>query len=421
MAPGGDAVGRRDDGLVVFVPGGTPGDRVEVAIAPPRKGLGRGRLLRVLSPGPNRVTPACALAASAQCGGCPLMAVRIEAQLAAKEAWVRRALRKSTSAANILPILAPTAELGYRLRARLMVRDGKLGYASARSHHGVFIASCAVLLPALDRVLFGRLGALVPLFGEGTIVRGLLGQMADQPAVHLAVHLGPAARRQAVRAALYDLWQSGEVCGVILHDGNRTEYIGQKTLKIGESSDLEPFEGSAEGFAQPSAAGHALLPQQVAAAIAEIAPRPGQPLRLLELFSGSGNLTRALQGPARTLLCIEGDAAAVARAQACFASAPNITMKAQAVEAALLELVQSAAQFDAAVLDPPRIGAREALPLLARLQARRIVYVSCDSMTLGRDLEFLVAQNYFVRRVQPIDLAPHTAHVECVAVLEKRE
>ena len=75
-------------------------------------------------------------------------------------------------------------------------------------------------------------------------------------------------------------------------------------------------------------------------------------------------------------------------------------------------------RFDVAVLDPPRTGARAALAALARLAVRRVVYVSCDAMTLGRDLMELRAAGLRPRSVQPLDLMPHTAQVECVAVLD---
>jgi 23S rRNA (uracil1939-C5)-methyltransferase len=80
--------------------------------------------------------------------------------------------------------------------------------------------------------------------------------------------------------------------------------------------------------------------------------------------------------------------------------------------------VRQGARFDVAVLDPPRTGAREALPWLSRLAVRRVVYVSCDAMTLGRDLGVLAAAGLKPRTVQPLDLMPHTAQLECVALLD---
>lgn len=413
MAPGGDAVGRRDDGLIVFVPGGTPGDRALVELAAPKKGHARGRLLRVLAPGPDRTAPACPLAAPQDCGGCPLMSVSRAAELREKEAWVRRALRPSKLQVpvEIRPILAPTSDLGYRLRARLVVRDGQLGYAGARSHRGVAIASCKVLVPALDRVLFGRLARLTPLLGEGATVQGLFGQHAGQPAVMLYVRLFETARRGAVQSALGDLVQAGELAGVLLEDGRSREVLGAEVLELGSGSEWGPFFGAASGFAQPSAAGHELLPRLVAEAVLDFD-------QVLELYSGSGNLTRALIRAHRKVYCVEGEKEAAARARRLFGAQSAITIESRPAQAALAALCRAGARFDVVVLDPPRTGAREILPELTRLRPARIVYVSCDPMTLGRDLAELLAEREARLTVQPIDLMPRTAHVECVAVLD---
>jgi 23S rRNA (uracil1939-C5)-methyltransferase len=424
MAPGGEAVGRREDGLVVFVPGGAPGDRVEVAIEPPRKGHARGRLLRVLSPGAERVFCRCPLARPDKCGGCPLQPVARAAQLRDKESWVRRALRPSKlkSGAPVLPILAPTPDYRYRLRARLVLRNGKLGFASARSQRSVEIAGCEVLAAPLDRVLFGRCAALGPLLGEGALLQGLLGVSAGREAVQLALRPGTGAKRGAVRAALLKLLDEGEICGVFIDDGGASEWLGAAWLELGGAGEWGPFFGAADGFAQPSAAGHELLPALVENAVAQTAAELPRGARVLELYAGSGNLTRALRRPAEEVLCIEGDAHAVERLRMLFRQDPAVTVQAQAAAAALALLVGKQANFDVVVLDPPRTGARETVPFLSKLGARRIIYVSCDPMTLGRDLAELLqhaSPGYLVRHVQPIDLSPHTAHVECVAIVDR--
>jgi 23S rRNA (uracil1939-C5)-methyltransferase len=410
MAPGGEAVGRRDDGLVVFVAGGTPGDRVEVALTPPRKGYAHGQLLRVLSPGADRVEPACPLAVPERCGGCPLLAVARPAQLRAKESWVARALRKLP--ATILPILAPTPDLGYRLRARLEVRHGRLGFAGARSNSSVDIASCPVLVPALERALFGGCAPLAALLGEGATVQGLAGLPSPSSGVQLAVRFGRGAQRPAAQASLDQLIRL-HVVDCVLYE----EEGGSAAVALGSDSDWGPFFSTADGFAQPSAAGHSLLPRLVAEA-AFAAPSLAS-ARVLELFSGSGNLSRALRPAAKALHCVEGDPRAAARAQALFAGDAAVTVEARPVEAALRTLVSKGASFDVIVLDPPRTGAREAVPLLAQLGAQRIVYVSCDPMTLGRDLGELSGHGYLARTVQPIDLTPHAAHVESLAIAER--
>lgn len=401
---GGEALGRLGEpgGLVVFVPGGAPGDLVEIDLIDRRKGYGRGRLLRVLEPSPSRVTPACPLLA--RCGGCPLMQIDRPAQLRAKEELLRSALRHS--AAAIRPILAPTADLGYRVRARFVQRGGRLGFQAGRSHDVAPVSTCPVLVPALDRALQQAGAALSRALGEEGMLAGLCGV---DGAVHLCVTAGVGADGAALSAGLQTLWQAGAIAGAVLRLGPHTRRFGADTVPLGLDGGLR---GGADGFAQASAPGHDLLPALVAQAV-----DPLQPRTLLELYAGSGNLTRRLLQPGRRVVAVEGDQGAAAR----LSQGGGGQVRAQPAERAVAALVQAGAAFDIVVLDPPRGGAPGVVPQLAGLRPARVVYVSCDPMTLGRDVVRLCEAGYTVTSAQPVDLMPHTAQVEAVAVLDRRE
>ena len=437
LAAGGEAVGRLADGRVVFVPGGAPGEEAAVALTAVHRTYARAQLLRVLSPSPDRVVPPCPLAASAPapnqdapladaaCGGCPLMHVERAAQLRAKQEWVFRALRHS--GAVVLPIQAPTSELGYRVRARLMVRQGQLSFASARSHRGVPIRRCVVLEPNLEAVLLGKGQAIAAALGEGGTLAGLLGGGQGTPAVHLSVQLAPGGRIGVVRTWLQRLLQEKHIGGAKLFaampaDGSgEAEVFGEPAVNLAADGE-PPLWAGADGFAQASAAGHHELPRLVAELVGAAADGGRWP-RLIELYAGSGNFTRALQPLADHIVAIEGDAAAASRLRRLLergspASAAAVTVVAESAERALARLLREGERFDIAVLDPPRTGARSVLAALTRLAVRRVVYVSCDAMTLGRDLVELRAAGLRPRSVQPLDLMPHTAQVECVAVLD---
>jgi 23S rRNA (uracil1939-C5)-methyltransferase len=339
------------------------------------------------------------------------MHVSREAQLRAKHSWTSRAVRHS--GAEVLPMLAPTPPLYYRLRVRLGVTDGQLSFAKARSLGRQPISQCLVLRPELSAVLFAHTTRLAELLGSGGAIAGLVGMHEGRPRVQLAVELAAGKSRAPVLAELRRLIADKIIVGAILGE----EILGVATLDIGE--DLGPLDASADGFAQASAPGHSLLPKLVCAAVAEGWTRPPS---ILELYAGSGNLTRALLGLGGAITAVEGEPRAAARLQALAdtvkAAAP-LTVQAVSVEKALPALLREGLRADVIVLDPPRSGARSILPMLGALSARRIVYVSCDAMTLGRDLEALKDFGYKPRTVQPIDLMPHTAEVECVAVLDR--
>lgn len=430
VAPGGDAVGRREDGLVVFVPGGTPGDQVLVQLEKSHRSYARGRLLRLLSPGPQRVTPACALAlpapqqTQAACGGCPLMATTRAAQLATKQAWVTRALRQLS--VEVRAILAPAAPLGYRQRARVVIRGGRPSFAAAGSHRGATPTTCPVLEPRLSQVIFERSQALWPMLGEGGVLSGLAGWHDGKEAVHLALApLGPGVPDSAaLRRRLEVLLRAGDIAGASLQTGRASAgplVIGAPHIAAvppSDAAELGPLWAAASGFAQACLAGHTLLPRLVAAA-ARPATDDGPPRQLsqvLELYSGSGNLSRALLPLTAELICVEGDAAAVARARAALRAQPRLY--AEPVAPVLRRLRAAGERPAVVVLDPPRAGAAEAMPLIADLAPQRVVYVSCDVMTLARDLALLATSGYALRYVQPLDLMPHTAELECLAVCE---
>lgn len=418
---------------MVFVPGGMPGDRVLVRLQSRQSSYARAELVQILNPGPQRVDPACRLSmpqpgqAVAACGGCPLMALSLPAQRAAKQSWVERALRGLS--VLILPMAAPASSVGYRVRARMAVRSGRLSFAAAGSHQGVALSACPVLAPKLEQVLLRSGTELAAALGEGGVLSGLQGWHAGQPAVHLAAEPGHPSQRSAARRLLLQMIDRADIVGASLHAhraDDRDEVLGVPVIDLADPSDestrsLGSLFGSAAGFAQACAAGHTLLPALVADAVQRpfcdgTSPLLPQP-HILELFSGSGNLTRALQPLAQALTCIEGDRDAVARAVARFGD--SISLRAEPVEAALAQLATQGARFSTIVLDPPRAGARDAMVLLSRLGAQRVVYVSCDVMTLARDMSALRSCGYRPRVVQPIDLMPHTAQVECVAICDR--
>lgn len=407
LAAGGEAVGRLADGRVVFVPGGAPDEVADVALQEVRKGYVRASLRKLVQASPSRVTPACSLAAPGRCGGCPLQHVSREAQHSAKQDWVSRAVRHT--AAHVLPLLTPTPPLGYRIRAKLGVVGGQLTYSLSRSNQRQIISSCPVLRPELSRVLFGPASSLVSKIGDGGSLAALVGRVDGTDVVQLAVELGPRGQRAAVEAELAWLVESGVIAGALLGE----QAIGSAALSLDDS--FSPLYASADGFAQASEAGHTVLPRLVREAVAA---GLASPPKVLELYAGSGNLTRALCDVASLVVAVEGEPRAALRLKQLQKAHKQLQVHALPVEKALPLVLRSQPYFDVVVLDPPRGGARSIVPRLGGIKAKRVVYVSCDAMTLGRDLVELRELGYVPKTVQPMDLMPQTAEVECIAVLD---
>jgi 23S rRNA (uracil1939-C5)-methyltransferase len=158
--------------------------------------------------------------------------------------------------------------------------------------------------------------------------------------------------------------------------------------------------------------------QMVARAVALLDPQPGE--RVLDLFCGLGNFTLPLARRAGQVVGVEGEGALTARAEE--NAAANDIDNAQFVTADLTADMRhhgwASGGFHKVLLDPPRAGAVEVLPQLARLQPQRIVYVSCNPSTLARDAGELARLGYRLQRAGVMDMFPHTAHVESIAVFE---
>jgi 23S rRNA (uracil1939-C5)-methyltransferase len=209
----------------------------------------------------------------------------------------------------------------------------------------------------------------------------------------------PPDRRGELRARVEKLIGEAGIVGAIL-DGDRVGAGEVDTADPGEP----PFFAAADGFAQAGASGNRAL----RALVEELAGAAGA--RVLELHAGDGNFTRDLARVAKSVTAVEGDRRAVERLRR---NAPAATALADSAERAARRLVDGKQRFDLVLIDPPRAGARELAPLLPRL-APRLVYVSCDPVTLGRDAAALAAAGLAPSRAVPLDLMPHTFHVETV-------
>jgi 23S rRNA (uracil1939-C5)-methyltransferase len=394
---------------VVFVPGGAPGDLVEVRVTDTKRNYGRGELLRVVEPG-RRVSPPCALAG--ECGGCPWMHVESQAQLAAKEQIVRHALAKT--GAEVLPIIGSSEWSGYRVRARMTARGGVVGFQTRKSHRVVDVKTCIALDLRLDGALRTARELIGSALGEGGTLGGLV---SNDGRVHLSIEGGQGAEPERLADDSAQLIGKAGIEGVVVRAGDMSRYHGARRLTLEGS-----FQASAEGFAQASASQNEVLRRLVkewAVPSSEEAPP-----RVLELYAGDGNFTRDLVRRAR-VVAVEGDRDAAARlVDNLRASMPRgmgtldrWNVRAESAGNAVMRL--RGEKFDVVVLDPPRAGATEAVFGIADLAAPRIVYVSCDPMTLARDVARLAESGYRALKAQPIDMMPHTSHVEVVCLLEK--
>jgi 23S rRNA (uracil1939-C5)-methyltransferase len=388
MVHGGEGLARHE-GRVVFVRGVAPGDLVEVEV----KGEGRferASALRLLEPGAARVEAPCPIVD--RCGGCPLQHIGYPEQLAAKQALALDALERIGGfprGSYEMGVIVPSP-LQFRYRRRALFHRGPgRSWGFAGPEGVVPVDECLLLSEPLQRLA----GTLRSIELPGVSDVGLDTSESGQPAVDLRARPTPALRRRA--EALLEM-----VKGVTLG----SEVFGDPVL-LDEQFRLR---SRPDLFSQ---ANRSMVPALQEAALEALGdPRAG---RVLELFCGTGTLTLPLLQRAQAVLAVETSAPALQllrRSAEELGSASRLRLIAGDARRVELE-----GPFDAALLDPPRTGAAEAVRAVARLGVPRIAYVSCDAPTLARDAKLLREAGYRLLRAQPLDLFPQTAHFEVVA------
>jgi len=423
----GEAVVSTPDAGVVLVPGAFPGERVQVRLDGRRRGVATGTLSAVLEPSPERRTPPCTLAADGRCGGCPWMALTLEAQRREKQRRVAGAAGLDPAS---VPLVAGPSPWAYRRRARLRFvgpdrsPGPRLGFHRPRSQGVVDVATCPVLVAPLDALLPVLRASLLPrLRGRGELHLGLgegrrpvlLARTPDPqpPEAYRALEAlvaadgGEAAAGAPLAGAVF------EVDGIRTTVGDPREVVSSGD-PAGSSEDLRTAPG---GFAQAQeAVNEALVARVVAAAEPDGA-------RVLELYAGHGNLTVALARTAAELVAAERDPEAVAAARENLArQGLGDGRRAQIRMADAVDAVRARTPgtVDVVVLDPPRRGAGpEVIAAVAELAPARVVLVSCEPVTLARDLRGLLARGYDVDQAVAFDMFPQTPHVEGMVRLRR--
>ncbi len=425
----GRGVARRD-GKTVFVEGGLPGEEVECVCTVRRSRRDEAQAINVLTHAPERVEPRCAH--YALCGGCSLQHLAPEQQLARKQRWLLDSL---THIGKVQPeqVLEPmTGPLWhYRRRARLGVKYVTkkervlVGFRERRSALVADLRHCEVL----DERIGKRLEELAALI-ETLSIRDRLPQIEiaggdDAMALNLRVLAPPS---ETDLAALRDF---GERYGFMLYlqpggpDSVRTlADFGSnlpQTARGGLHYRLPAFDLRLDfqpwHFIQINATINRQLVERVSELLA-IGPED----RVLDLFCGLGNFTLALARQAREVVGVEGDTDLVewARRNATLNRVENAQFHAADLAGTLEDQLWLQGGYDRILLDPPRSGALELMPKVATLAAQRVVYVSCHPATLARDVGELVHRfGYRLESAGVVDMFPHTAHVESIAVLRR--
>jgi 23S rRNA (uracil1939-C5)-methyltransferase len=409
-------------GKTAFVGGALPGEVIRFRRLRSHRGHDEGQLLEVITAAADRVIPPCAH--FGVCGGCALQHLAAERQIELKERELRDALERvaRVSAQEWLPPLRGP-QWGYRRRARLGARyvrkKGRVvvGFRERLAPYIAALDDCAVLSPPVGALLAPLSALLTGLSARESIPQIEVAVAENATALVFRVlcslpegdiaALQDFARQHTLRIYL----QTGGLDTVAPLDGADLQPLRYALPEFGVTYDFAPTD-----FVQINAAINAAMVSRVLSLL-ELDSQS----RVLDLYCGLGNFTLPLARRAAAVLGIEGDAALVQRAR--HNAHMNGLSNAHFVAADLTQTLALnapylAGGFSQVVLDPPRAGALDVMPTIAHLAPRKVAYISCHPGSLARDIAVLVHEfGFSLRAAGVLDMFPHTAHVESLAVL----
>ncbi len=435
----GEGIGKAD-GFTVFVKDAVIGDTVTAKIIKAKKNYGYGRLMEVLKPSPYRVEPKCEFAR--QCGGCQLQALSYDQQLVFKTNKVKGHLERIGGFTDIPmePIIGMDELFHYRNKAQFPVgrnKEGKIvtGFYAGRTHNIIENRDCALGVAenkeVLDRVIAHMEKYGIEPYNEATgkgLVRHVLiryGYFTKEVMVCLILNGNKIPKEEQLVKSLCEIPGMTSITinvnkkhsNVILGEEIRLlwgqEYI---TDRIGDIS----YQISPLSFYQVNP----MQTQKLYAKALEYADLHGQET-VWDLYCGIGTISLFLAQKAKFVRGVEIVPAAIenAKENAKLNGLENTEFFVGKAEEVLpREYKKNGVYADVIVVDPPRKGCDETLlETMVEMNPDRIVYVSCDSATLARDLKYLCERGYELRKVCPVDQFGMTVHVETVVLLSQQK
>lgn len=410
------------DGKTVFVDGALPGEIIKFDYIATHRDYDEGRTTEVIKASPDRVEAHCAHFGI--CGGCSLQHLDSDRQIEYKQRALLAALRqigKLEPGSVVEPLIGPA--WGYRHKARLGVKYvAKKGRVliGFRERQGRFLAdlrSCPVLVPEVGEQLEYMAAQIQQMAARDQIPQIEIGK-GDYVTSLVVRHLVELC--EADKAILVDMARTMQV-HISLQPAGPDSVVAlwpdeQSLMYAHPDFDVRVYFEPGD-FIQVNPV---INRQMVRQAIDWLEIQEDQ--RVLDLFCGLGNFTLPLARRAREVIGIEGDQAMVDRARE-NALANGLANTRYFVENLMEPDSKSAwikEEYDRILFDPPRSGAKEIIPLIAGQEVKRIVYVSCHPGSLARDAGELVNNyGYRLERVGVMDMFPHTAHVESMALFVK--
>lgn len=432
----------RHDGLVIFVPGCVPGDKVEIRTVKRNNRFAYGEPLQITVPSPSRVTPLCPHFIA--CGGCTMQNLAYETQLYMKERYLKETLKRigkiDVSNIDTSPIVHSPEQTFYRGKIELAFGEGKngimLGMRKRASHSGQYlwevtpINECYIFSETLKHILplfnefvqKNKLSAFNPLTGKGLLRHLILRESKHSKDIMLILET-----TNGKLPDLSGLWKNitTEVpCIKSMYrviNPNPGDAIKYETLVrlfgnpyIVESMGDMELRVYPDSFFQPNPKGAHLLYTRLAEFVQKEDIKD-----VTGLYCGAGAIELFLSRYVKEVTGIDSSHKNIATAKEnCIINRiKNCSFKKGRIEDVLKTL--NLTDIDLLVTDPPREGiTKEGLSSILNVKSKTIAYVSCNPSTLARDLKIFIENGYSLTEIYPFDFFPHSSHLETLAILK---
>ena len=422
----------RLDGAVVFVPGAVRGETVDLKITKVMKTAAAGKIVKIHAPSPERAEPECPY--YGRCGGCDFQHLTYPEELRAKRQRVQDAItRLGGSAVEVEEILGAKDPTHYRNKSQYPVgADGAIGFFRERSHQVVAVEGCLIQRPEADRTAEAvrawmrryKISAYDETTGKG-LVRHVYVRVnrAGEILCCLVVN-GRGVPREPELAALVRAAAPGTV-GVLINSNTRkgNVVLGERYRTVwGQDYLMDTLRGLTFKLSVPSF--YQVNPAQTEVLYGkalEFAALTGTET-VLDLYCGIGTITLCMAGSARRVIGAEivPEAIQDAEENAARNGIENADFFCGDAADVAARLEGEGLRPDVVTVDPPRKGlAPEVIASIAAMGPERVVYVSCDPATLGRDVKLFAQTGYALTRACAVDMFPGTRHVETVVLLSK--
>ncbi len=423
------------NGFTVFVDGGLVGDKAKAKIVTVKKNYAVGEIIELVRPSVHRVDTKCSVAHA--CGGCQLQNLSYEAQLELKTNKVKNDIKRIGKLKDVVihNTLGMENPYYYRNKAQFPVasegKEIKVGFYERGTHNIVDMKSCVIQHQVNDKILeivrfYMKEFNILPYdekTGKG-IIRHILTRTSFKTQDVMVVII-TNGKKLPYKDELVQLLQKNvpKLKSVVQNTNSKktNKILGDKTITLYGDDKIVDYIGdlkvkiSAMSFFQVNPMQTEVLYEKTL----EYADLSGDET-VFDLYCGIGSISLFLARKAKKVYGIEivKEAIEDAKENAAINDIDNAEFYTGKAEEVFPKLYDKGIKADVVVVDPPRKGCdEEVLNTIINMQPKKVVYVSCNPSTLARDLKYLDEHGYKTVEIQPVDMFPHTMHVECVTVL----